>query len=107
MDDYTKHHKRVEEVITRTAAEFFVRNVASRALVTVTGCVLEKSNASATVFVSVLPDTATDEVLKELKRLRTDLYEYLRNETKIGNVPRIDIALASTEALVDIEADTI
>lgn len=87
----TQKDKRVETEITRKAAEFFARTIPSRALVTVTGCHIENHGKEATVFISVLPDSDLPQVLKEAERLRSDLREYLRETTKLGILPRVDV----------------
>jgi len=102
MIDDAKHLLRLEEVIMRKSAEFLVRNLPSTALVTVTGCALEKNNTLAIVFITVLPEKAVEEVLRDTKRLRSDLRDYLRKNTKIGNVPNIDIMLSP-----DYHGDTV
>lgn len=101
MDDITKHQKRVEEVIGRTAAEFFARHLPSRALVTVTNVSLAQHGREAIIFITVLPEQAIDEVLRDARRLRTDLRDYLREATKIGNVPQVDIVLGKPDFVLE------
>ncbi len=101
MDNLAQKDKRVETEIARKAAEFFARTIPSRALLTVTGCHIENHGKEATIFISVLPDSELPQVLKQAERLRSDLREYLKETTRLGIIPRVDVLPApiNTEEL--------
>jgi ribosome-binding factor A len=72
--------------MAETAAEFIVRRVSlpSGTLATVTRVELAQNLKRAIVFVSVWPETKEVEVLKLIRAVRHDFYEYAEKKFKIN-----------------------
>jgi ribosome-binding factor A len=67
-------------------------------LVTVLGASVSPTMEHATIFISVLPETKSKEILKKLK---TDIYGFqqlLNKKLKIRTVPKIRFEIDTTEA---------
>ena len=85
---------KVAEEIAHHAADFLARNVkAGGSLVTVTRANIAPNLKNVTIFVSVLPKSHEEEMVKELKRLRTDFHDYLKDKTVLRDVPTVDFML--------------
>ncbi len=66
---------------------------AGGALVTVTRAIISPDLRNVTILVSVLPKSRELDMLKELKRLRTDFHDFLKDKTELRNVPTVDFQL--------------
>jgi len=83
----------VEETIAHHAADFVAREIAVKALITVTHSEMSPSYKEATVYFSVLPATMEKEALKFAKRARSDFRDYLRKNTKLHPTPTVDFEI--------------
>ncbi len=72
------------------AADFLARSLPKRSLVTVTHAELTADLKTATIFLTVLPQTEEQDALKEAKRMRSDLRDYLRSHTRLHPLPVVD-----------------
>ncbi len=89
-----RRQSKVAEEITHQAGQFLAANMrAGGALVTVTRSHISPDLRNITTFVSVLPKSRELDVLKDLKRLRTDFHDYLKDKTELRNVPTVDFQL--------------
>ena len=87
----SRRQNKVAEEIAHKAGTFLALYArAGGALITVTRAIIAPDLKNVTVFVSVIPKTREDEVIKELKRLRTDFHDYLKEKTVLRNVPTVD-----------------
>ncbi|MEK7509273.1 MAG: ribosome-binding factor A [Patescibacteria group bacterium] len=90
----SRRQNKVSEEIAHQAGEFLARTIrAGGSLVTVTHAEIEPDLKNVVIFVSILPKSHEDEMLKELKRLRTDFHDYLKAHTVLRNVPTVDFVL--------------
>lgn len=90
----SRRQNKVSEQIAHHAADFLARTMkAGGHLVTVTRANIAPSLKDVTIFVSVLPKSHEEAALKELKRLRTDLHEYLKEKTVLRDVPTVDFEI--------------
>jgi len=90
----SRRQNKVSEEIAHQASEFLVRFVrGGGALITVTRAAVAPNLRNITIFVSILPKSAEVEQLKALKRLRTDLRDYLKEKTVLRDVPTVDFEL--------------
>ena len=83
----------VEETIAHHAADFIAREIAVKALITVTHADMSPTYKEATIYFSVLPATMEKEALKFAKRARSDFRDYLRKNTKLHPIPTVDFAI--------------
>jgi len=87
----SRRQNKVAEAIAHHAGEFLARFArAGGALITVTRANIAPSLKDVTVFVSIIPKSREEEMIKELKRLRTDFHEYLKDKTVLRDVPTVD-----------------
>ncbi len=88
-----RRHNQVEEVVAKLAADFVAREFPVKALVTVTHAEMPDNYKEATIYISVLPVTLEQEVIKFAKRLRTDLKDYIRKNSKLHPIPTVDFEI--------------
>ena len=97
MSNYSapsRRQNKVAEEIAHKAGVFLALYArAGGALITVTRATIAPDLKNVSVFVSILPKSREEEVLKELKRLRTDFHNYLKEKTVLRNVPTTDFVL--------------
>lgn len=87
----SRRQTKVAEAIAHHAADFLARSMkAGGFLVTVTRANIAPNLKNVTVFVSVLPKSREADALKELKRLRTDFHDFLKDKTVLRDVPTVD-----------------
>lgn len=93
MNESRRQHKVAEE-IAHQGGEFIARYVkGGGALITVTRAEISPDLKNVTVFFTVLPESKEEESLKNLKRLRTDFHDYLKEKTVLRNVPTVDFQI--------------
>ncbi|OHB20146.1 MAG: hypothetical protein A2854_05045 [Parcubacteria group bacterium RIFCSPHIGHO2_01_FULL_56_18] len=93
MNESRRQHKVAEE-IAHQGGEFIARYVkGGGALITVTRAEISPDLKNVTVFFTVLPENKEEESLKNLKRLRTDFHDYLKEKTVLRNVPTVDFQI--------------
>ena len=74
-------------------AEFFNHESNRMSLITVTDCLVSKDGRSATVYISVLPDSQRESALNFAKRKRSEMKEFVMKNTKIGRIPHFEVEL--------------
>jgi ribosome-binding factor A len=85
---------KVSEEIAHRAGDFLAANVrAGGSLVTVTRADISPDLRNVTIFVSIIPKAHEAEMLKSLKRLRTDFHDYLKAKTVLRDVPTVDFEI--------------
>ena len=90
----SRRQNKVAEEIAHKAGVFLALYVrAGGALITVTRADIAPDLKNVTIFVSILPKSREEEMMKTLKRLRTDFHEYLKDKTVLRNVPTVDFVL--------------
>jgi len=88
-----KKDLRSAEIITRATAEFLAKNSNRTSLVTVTKTEILDKGKKAYIFISIFPDDKTDKALEFAKRKRTELRDYLKQNTNLPIIPFIDILI--------------
>jgi ribosome-binding factor A len=83
----------VSESIAHLASEFLARNLGGTSLVTVTRAELSPDFKDVTVFLSVLPHTSEETVLKDAKRARSDFRQFVLDHSFLQHVPTIDFEI--------------
>ena len=94
INSTSRRQNRVAEEIAHKAGDFLALNArAGGALITVTRAEIATDLKNVSIMVSIIPKSREAEVLKELKRLRTDFHDYLKEKTVLRNVPTVDFIL--------------
>src|SRR3954470_11650739 len=83
----------VAEAIAHLAGDFFAREKAPGALMTITHADLSSSMKEATIYFSVLPATHEEETLKFAKRMRSELREYIKKHRFLHPIPTVDVEI--------------
>lgn len=83
----------ISETIAHLAAEYLARESNVGALLTVTHAEMSPDLAKALIFLSILPQTAEDETLRVIKRLRSDLRDYIKQKSFLHPLPVVDFAI--------------
>ncbi|OGG75318.1 hypothetical protein A3A41_01515 [Candidatus Kaiserbacteria bacterium RIFCSPLOWO2_01_FULL_54_22] len=89
----SRRQTQVSQEIAHHAGDFFARESAVKALITVTHADISPSFKEVTVFFSVLPQTMEEVALKFAKRARSDFREYLRKHARLHPIPVVDFLI--------------
>lgn len=92
MADATKIEK-LKEAIRAAASKFIIRESNHQSLITITDIVVSSNGRVATILISVMPSHKEDAALDFLKRQRSELRNYLKDEIRTGMIGTIDFAL--------------
>ena len=79
----------MESALRDVAAEFMVREANRNTLITITRALLSEDNKRATIYMTVLPDSADESALSFANRNRTELRAFFK--TRIRGVLPPDI----------------
>jgi len=88
-----QHREQVRGLIMEKVADFFNHQSNRMSLITVTDCIVSKDGRSATVYISVLPDSQRESALNFAKRKRSEMKEFVMKNTKIGRIPHFEVEL--------------
>ncbi len=83
--------ERAQDILLRATAEFFNRESAGPALITVTRVTVTEGGKRANVGLSVLPEQYEENVADFAHRKRGDLAQYIKEHTRLGRIPYITI----------------
>ena len=81
------------EIIHRLAAEFVHSEASPASLLTITRVELSVTGKEAKIFFTTLPESQEDTALKFLIRKTSEFKRYVRDESRIGIIPRIDFKI--------------
>lgn len=87
------HQEKVESLLARLVGEFLSHEAGPQSLITVTRIAFNEKAKSATVFITVLPETQEQAALAFAKRQSSDLREYVREHSKMGILPIFDFVI--------------
>ena len=91
------HHEKMQTLIKRLSAGFIETVSNQTSLITVSGTRLSDDLKKATVLITVLPEDKEAVVIDFLKRQLGDLRKYVRENSKIGMIPFLDIEIDEGE----------
>ena len=97
MDATPFKHEKTTSLLKDLAADFFVRESAGPALVTVTRVELSPTRREATVFLSVLPQSFEDAVLGFARRHAGDLAGFVKSKSRMRVMPRFEFVIDEGE----------
>lgn len=86
-------HDKIQGTLMRAAAEFFNLESNGASLITVTSASLTPDGKFMTLYVSILPVEKEEAALDFLKRKRTELRTYVKNHSRIGRLPFLEVAI--------------
>jgi ribosome-binding factor A len=90
----SKHHPtQLTEAIAHHAADFLVRESSHQSLITVTRAELSPDLKEATIFLSVLPESAERTALAFAKRERSAFRDYVKAKSAMQHIPTFDFEL--------------
>lgn len=90
-------YDRLSEVIREAAAVFIEQETNGGSLITVTRVELTDNLKKAIIFVTVMPESKSDEAIAFLRRLRGDIHHDLVKNHRLPRAPMIDIMLDAGE----------
>jgi len=93
----TQRNEKVANLIKELSAQFLGRENNKTSLITITSCTVSPDLKSATIFMTVLPDSKENSALGFAKRKRRDLREFLKENIQIKTIPFIDIQIDKGE----------
>ncbi len=94
--DSEKQNK-IESQIAQLAATFIERESNKTALITVTRVEVLERGRSATIYISVLPESGEESAINFLKRKRHDLRTVIKKGINMINIPFIDVEIDKGE----------
>lgn len=92
-DAPSKRQVQIAEAIAHIAGEFFSREANRDSLITVTRADISPDLANATIFISVLPESAEEKALSFAKRSRSDMRDYLKKKVSFSTIPTLDVQI--------------
>ena len=88
---------KIQEQIARLASMFIERESNKTALITVTRVEVLDRGRSATIYISVLPESGEESAINFLKRKRHDLRTVIKKGINMVNIPFIDVEIDKGE----------
>jgi ribosome-binding factor A len=89
----SRRQTQVAETVAHRAADYFARESNRQSLVTVTRADVSPDLKNVTIFISVMPANAEQDVLHFARRNRTDFREYLKKHAPLKFMPNVDFEL--------------
>lgn len=81
--------EKTEEELARLASRYFREESGRQSLITVTRCSITDNFGRATIYVTVIPDTAEKDALAFANRREIDFKNYAKTHGRISRVPFI------------------
>ncbi len=83
--------------IARLAADYFRLNSDRTSVITVTRATASRDNKSATVYISVIPDSSMQAAINFCKRRRSDLRKFIMERGRLSRIPNIECEIDKGE----------
>ncbi len=81
------------QAIMAASAEFLARVSGRESLVTVTDADVSPDGKNATIYISVLPESASMQALEFCNRQLSDLREHVGKRVRLRTLPHFEVAL--------------
>ena len=88
-----KKREVIAEIIHRLAAQFVRLEGSNASLLTVTRVELSPVGKDAKIYFTTLPESEEDTALKFLERKTAEFKMYVRDNSRIGIIPRLDFKI--------------
>lgn len=85
--------EKLGEVLHRLAAQFAREESTDASLLTITRVVVSQSGKEAKIFFTTLPDSQQETALKFLERKTPEFKSFIKKNSRIGIIPRIDFKI--------------
>ncbi len=85
--------EKIQEAVREVAAEFIAKEAGPQSLITVTRVMLSNDAKEATVFITVLPDSAEEVALAFAQRNRRELAEFFRTRVRGAFPPHFEFVI--------------
>lgn len=86
-------NQRLESLLGALAAKFLQVNSLGKSLITITRAEISSDLQKITFYISVYPDAFEKEALDFCKRRRSELREYIKEQSRLRILPRLDFDL--------------
>lgn len=83
--------------ISEEAAKYFASESNRQSLITVTRTEVSSDGRTATIFISVLPESAEESVLSFARRSRSLLRKFVMTHLPVPHIPTLDVVLDAGE----------
>lgn len=93
MSEPSRRQNQVSEHLAHLAGEFFARESNRESLITVTRADVSADLHNATIFISVLPETAEEKALAFAKRERSALRDFVKSRVAFSSIPTFDVEI--------------
>ena len=90
--------KRIASIIKRLAGNFLLQETSGDSLITITRVELNKSAHTVSVFCSIYPYSNSSKVFEMLKRKEPQFKKYIKEKSKLKNIPTIRFVIDRGEA---------
>ena len=85
-----RREDRLNAHFKKLVAEFVNQHANAKiSLVTITDFIIDGDFQTATAYISVFPDSETERVFELLKRRTRDLWQYLKNNSRMQTIPSV------------------
>jgi len=88
---------KLKELIRELAARFFSRESNRTSLITVTDVEIRSRGATATILVTILPESEEKSAVEFMHRQLTDFKEYVKEHSKMQRIPFFEVAIDKGE----------
>ncbi|OHA17526.1 MAG: hypothetical protein A3H57_02305 [Candidatus Taylorbacteria bacterium RIFCSPLOWO2_02_FULL_43_11] len=93
VEETKKKNDKIAAIVSVAASEFFKRESDRTSMITVTRTEIKDRSKKALIYITVFPEDKEETALSFTKRKRTELHNYLINETGLVMVPFVDIEI--------------
>jgi ribosome-binding factor A len=93
----TTKDEKVKEILHDLGARFLSMNGNNSSLLTVTNVALTSDKKCATIFFTVFPENLEKTALEFAKRKRGEFLEFVRDNSSLGRIPRLDFEIDQGE----------
>ncbi len=87
------HQQKTLSLIRELSARYFQQSNNGKSLLTVTNCLPSRDGKKVTVLLSVLPEKFETEALQFARVHRSDLRAFIRDHSRIQNLPLLEVEL--------------
>lgn len=95
----SERNESMKERIREAAAEFLSRESNGLSLITVTGARVDERGQKATIFITVLPDTAENQALQFANRNKHEFGVFLLKKVRGMRIPQTEFVLDRGEKM--------
>lgn len=93
MEAPSRRQTQLAETYAHLAGVFFARESNSESLITVTRADISPDLKNATIYLSVLPESAEEKALHFAKRERSALRDFIKSKTVVNQIPTFEVVI--------------